>query len=90
MVTRDVTIKAIVRLGTDVAAAWGKQIEPGEDSSDLLAKRFAPLEAIAGEFRRDGFYERFPARGQAERVEKIRRRLARELGIARGEAEKAE
>jgi hypothetical protein len=29
-----------------------------------------------------GFYERFPARGQVERVEKIRARLAREAGLA--------
>jgi hypothetical protein len=29
------------------------------------------------EFRRDGFYERFPARGQVERVEKIRKHLSR-------------
>jgi hypothetical protein len=33
------------------------------------------------EFRRDGFYERFPARGQVERVEKIRDRLRRDAGL---------
>jgi hypothetical protein len=30
------------------------------------------------EFRREGFYERFPARGQLERIEIIRKRLARQ------------
>jgi hypothetical protein len=33
------------------------------------------------DFRREGFYERFPARGQVERVEKIRARLAREARL---------
>jgi hypothetical protein len=32
-------------------------------------------------FRNEGFYERFPARGQIERVSRIHRDLARMAGI---------
>ena len=56
------------------------EIEPTE-MENALAKRFAPWSELVGEFRRDGFYERFPARGQVERVEKIRARLVREAGL---------
>jgi hypothetical protein len=53
----------------------------GGDVENVLAKRFASWSGLVGEFRRDGFYERFPARGQVERVEKIRARLSRESGL---------
>ena len=78
MVTRDVTIKALVRVAGDIAAAWGKRLSPRTD----LEERLAPWSRLGREFRREGFYERFPARGQVERVEKIRRRLGREVGLA--------
>jgi DGQHR domain-containing protein len=85
MVTRDVTIKALLRVAGDVALAWGdkgdKGIEPGGDGAKVLEQRFVPWSELVREFRREGFYERFPARGQVERVEKIRRRLDREAGI---------
>jgi len=83
MVTRDVTLKALVRVAADVAAAARQLgIEPGAEVEAPLTRAFAPWSALAREFRRDGFYERFAARGQVERVEKIRARLAREAGLA--------
>jgi len=83
MVTRDVTIKALVRVAGDAALSWGgKELEPGGEQARILEERFARLKEHLREFRRDGFYERFPARGQAERVETIRRRLDRALGIS--------
>jgi DGQHR domain-containing protein len=84
MLTRDVSIKALVRLAGDVAAAWGgrRGIEPGADLGRGLEQRFAPLGELLREFRREGFYERFPAKGQVERVERIRKRLGQALGIA--------
>ena len=86
MVTRDVTLKALIRVAGDVAGAWkGKGMAPGTDLGKVLEDRFAPWSDLVREFRRDGFYERFPARGQVERVEKIRRRLDRALGIAERE-----
>jgi hypothetical protein len=47
----------------------------------ILVKKLAGWSALGDDFRRDGFYERFPARGQVERVEKIRARLNREVGL---------
>jgi len=82
MVTRDVTIKALVRVAGDVAAV-GKNIglQPGDSNAKALQQRVAPWAGMARDFRREGFYERFPARGQVERVEKIRTRLVREARI---------
>lgn len=82
MVTRDVTLKALVRLAADVAGTGRRLgVEPGSDAEGQLARAFAAWSPLAREFRREGFYERFAARGQVERVEKIRARLAREAGL---------
>jgi len=80
MVTRDVTIKALVRLAGDLARyAEEFDLEPGSALSESLVECFQPWGSLVKDFRREGFYERFPAKGQVERVEKIRRRLGREL-----------
>lgn len=82
MVTRDVTLKALVRMASDVTGAAGRLgIQPGGEVEEPLTRAFEPWSELVRDFRRDGFYERFPARGQAERVEKIRARLAREAGL---------
>ena len=36
---------------------------------------------MAGQFREEGFYERFPAKGEVERVARIHKDLARAAGI---------
>jgi DGQHR domain-containing protein len=82
MVTRDVTLKALVRVAGDIAGAWGKRLPTGSELAPVLDERLAGWARLAPEFRREGFYERFAARGQVERVEKIRRRLGREIGLA--------
>ena len=81
MVTRDVTIEGILRLAGDVAAHVDATILPGPDLYKLLEARFRPLKELTADFRRAGFYERFPARGQLERVEIIRKRLARQARL---------
>jgi DGQHR domain-containing protein len=84
MVTRDVTLKALVRVAGDVAAksrATGLTPSASGDVESILVKKLAGWSALVEEFRRDGFYERFPTRGQVERVEKIRARLNREAGL---------
>ena len=81
MVTRDVTLKAFVRVSGDIAGAWGGELPHDGGRAPLLEERLARWSPLLREFRREGFYERFPARGQVERVEKIRRRLGRELGL---------
>ncbi|MEM7205709.1 MAG: DGQHR domain-containing protein [Planctomycetota bacterium] len=77
MVTRDVTIKALIRLAGDVAVKVDEDISPGPDLLATLERRFRPWGENVRDFRRGGFYERFPARGQTERVETIRKHLAR-------------
>jgi hypothetical protein len=54
-------------------------------------EKLAPWTEQSREFRNEGFYERFPAKGQVERVTRIHRELSRMAGIpprskARGKA----
>ena len=44
--------------------------------------RLAPWSEQIRAFRNEGFYERFPAKGQIERVARIHRELARQAGVA--------
>jgi DGQHR domain-containing protein len=82
MVTRDVTLKALLRLCENVVEGAGRMgVSPGMGLGAPLAGAFAPWRELARDFRREGFYERFPAAGQAQRVERVRTRLAREAGI---------
>ncbi len=82
MITRDVTIKAIVRVAGDLARARKTLgLEPGGDNQETLERRLRYWSGMVRDFRREGFYERFPARGQVERVEKIRKRLLREARV---------
>jgi hypothetical protein len=39
------------------------------------------------DFRNEGFYERFPAKGQVERVARIHKELARKVGLAASAAD---
>jgi len=78
MVTRDVTIEAMLRLAGDVAAKIDATLPVGADLQKLLDSRFRALNEMIPEFRREGFYERFPARGQVERIDIIKKRLARQ------------
>lgn len=83
MVTRDVTIKALLRISTDVIEHAGRLgVSPGAPLSSPLAGAFAPWSELTRDFRREGFYERFPAPGQTQRVERVRSRLVREAGLA--------
>jgi hypothetical protein len=81
MVTRDVTIGAMLRLCGDVAARIDATVAPGPDLVKLLEARFKPVSEIVADFRREGFYERFPARGQLERIDIIRKRFARQARL---------
>ena len=81
MVTRDVTIGAMLRLCGDVAARIDATVAPGPDLVKLLEARFKSVGEIVADFRREGFYERFPARGQLERIDIIRKRFARQARL---------
>jgi hypothetical protein len=74
MVTRPVTIKAMIRACADLAA----QDDAGEENRvERWERRLAPWSEQLPAFRNAGFYERFPAKGQVERVARIHRELAK-------------
>ena len=79
MVTKPVTIKAMMRVCADLSAT---DREPEENRVGRWRERLAPWSEQAREFRNDGFYERFPAKGQVERVARIHRELGKAAGIA--------
>jgi hypothetical protein len=82
MFTRDVTLKALLRVFGDllrnrkVMEGWEEERSP-KAFRDLLQ----PWGGLAREFRADGFYERFPAKGQVERVRRIHMRLMDALAL---------
>ena len=78
MVTKPVTLKAMIRVCADLAA---QDAEPAEGRVDRWGGRLAPWGELMRDFRNEGFYERFPAKGQVERVARIQRELARSAGI---------
>jgi DGQHR domain-containing protein len=79
MVTKPVTLKAMLRVCADLAHA---DTEPSEGRVERWRNRLAPWSEQVREFRNEGFYERFPAKGQVERVARIHRDLARIAGIS--------
>lgn len=78
MVTRPVTLKAMLRVCFDLCR---EDAEPAEGRQARWQRRLAPWAGKLREFRSEGFYERFPAKGQIERVGRIHRELARAAGI---------
>lgn len=78
MVTRPVTIKAMVRVAADLAAI---NAEPVDGRVRRWETRLAPWREQYRQFRVEGFYERFPAKGQIERVSRVYRELARLANI---------
>ena len=79
MVTKPVTLKAMLRVCADLAA---QDAEPEEARVQRWSQRLAPWAEEVRAFRNEGFYERFPAKGQVERVARIHRELLRSAGIA--------
>jgi DGQHR domain-containing protein len=80
MVTKPVTLKALIRVCADLAA------QDGENEDGRVRRwqeKLSPWAERVREFKNDGFYERFAAKGQIERVAKIHRELARAAGIER-------
>ncbi|MCC6473218.1 MAG: DGQHR domain-containing protein [Burkholderiales bacterium] len=78
MVTRPVTLKALIRLCADLAR---EDAEPAEGRVSRWEERLAPWAEQLRAFRAEGFYERFPAKGEVERVARIHRELARQARI---------
>ncbi len=78
MVTKPVTLKAMLRVCADLA---GQDADPEENRVGRWSERLSPWGEQLRDFRNEGFYERFPAKGQLERVVRIHRDLARIAGI---------
>jgi DGQHR domain-containing protein len=82
MFTRDVTLKALLRVfgdfirGRKVIREWEDQRTP-KPFRDALR----PWAGLTREFRAEGFYERFPAKGQVERVRRIHLKLSQGLNL---------
>jgi DGQHR domain-containing protein len=74
MITKPVTLKAMLRVCADLAHA---DAEPVDGRQKRWERRLARWTAEVRAFRNDGFYERFPAKGQVERVARIHRELGR-------------
>jgi DGQHR domain-containing protein len=86
MVTKPVTLKAMIRVCADLAR---EDAEPVEGRVKRWEERLAPWSEQKRTFRVEGFYERFPAKGQIERVSRIQRDLSRWAGIESKSAKKA-
>ena len=74
MVTKPVTLKALIRVCADLAA---QDADPEDGRIKRWVERLAPWTEQIRNFRAEGFYERFPAKGQVERVARIHRELGR-------------
>jgi hypothetical protein len=86
MITKPVTLKAMIRVCADLAT---QEAEPEEGRIERWRARLAPWTDQARAFKNEGFYERFPAKGQVERVARIHRELAKVAGIQSRAAGKA-
>jgi len=84
MVTKPVTLKALVRVCADLAR---EDAEPEAGRASRWEERLTPWTEQVRQFRAEGFYERFPAKGEVERVARIHRDLARAAGIEVGKKE---
>ena len=78
MVTKPETLKAMIRVGTELGAL---DAEPAEGRVERWRTKLSPWAEQIPAFRKAGFYERFPAKGQLERVGRIQRELARLAGL---------
>lgn len=73
-ITKPVTLKAMIRVCGDLAR---DDAEPADGRMKRWEARLAPWGEQVKAFRNEGFYERFPAKGQLERVVRVHRELAR-------------
>jgi hypothetical protein len=78
MVTKPVTLKAMIRVCADLAREDG---DPADGRPKRWEERLAPWTEQVKAFRSEGFYERFAAKGEVERVSRVHRELARAAGI---------
>lgn len=78
MVTKPVTLKAFIRVCADLSEKDG---EPTQGRVKRWAERLQPWADLKTAFKSEGFYERFPAKGQVERVGRIYKDLAKVIDL---------
>jgi DGQHR domain-containing protein len=88
-VSTDVTLMAMIRvLGDYLRSARGARTFEAVERQRAFENLIEPWARMVPEFREEGFYERFAARGQVERISVIQRALANAIGVgARASAE---
>jgi DGQHR domain-containing protein len=74
MLVRPVVLKALIRVCADLAR---EDAEPESARVARWTERLSPWKDNLPAFRVQGFYERFPAKGEVERVSRIHRELLR-------------
>lgn len=81
-ITNDVTLMALLRvLGDYLKSARGPRTFEAGDRQRAFENLLEPWRNMVPDFREEGFYERFAARGQVERVGIIQRALANAIGV---------
>ncbi len=78
MVTKPVTLKAMIRVCADLCR---EDAEPVDGRQKRWERRLQAWREQLRQFRAEGFYERFPAKGQIERVARVHRELSRAIGL---------
>jgi DGQHR domain-containing protein len=78
MATKPVTLKAMIRVCADLARV---DADPADGRVQRWETRLSPWSEQQRSFKSEGFYERFPAKGEVERVARIHRDLARAADI---------
>ena len=87
MVTKPVSLKALIRVCANLSA---RDAEPEEGRVKRWTERLQPWMEQIRTFRNEGFYERFPAKGQVERVARIQRELSKWANIPARAGKKGE
>jgi len=77
MVTKPVTIKALIRICADLSAV---DTDPNGRVKRWI-ETLQPWVEMRRAFKSEGFYERFPAKGQIERVGRVYKDLAKVLNL---------
>src|SRR5207244_7214981 len=81
-VSADFTAMAMIRvLGDYLRSARGQRTFEAAERQRAFENLIDPWLKMVPEFREEGFYERFAARGQVERISVIQRALANAIGV---------
>jgi hypothetical protein len=83
-VTTDVTLMAMMRVLSEyLRSGRGPRTYEAAERQKAFENLIEPWQRMVPEFREEGFYERFAARGQIERVSVIQRALGSAIGVGR-------